>query len=309
MKLLQKILSHGLLIAFILAAVYGYTQREKLFPQWFPRSDHTHQQAEKDAQSKSKPVIPQENLPAPTADTGTIGDESATGEAATVEPDELARNDNPGVDERLDVSTTTEAGTQNEVTEAEPVPARASAEIPGATTVDEKEAVRHAQTDISETAPPAQEKIVLAQEDIVLEEAPRETAEPESVVVKQDAQAPVQEAESGTTDEPGGDKQLQEQLVQARQYFWQRNLQAAEEIYTSLAESYPDNPDVWGEIGNFYYSLRKRVPMIEAYTRSAKLLIARGDPRRARQLVSILYRLGAPQARQLEMELMQQAGG
>lgn len=311
MKLLQKILSHGLLIAFILAAIYAYIQRETLFPQWFPKSSHSHQQVEKDTQSKIEPVLPQENLSASPAGAGKAGDEPATVEATTVEPDEPARDDNPSTDEKSkesgsampeNVSTTPEGRVLNEVTEAEPVPARAPTEIPGTTPADEVEVAQQQQAGITGIATPAQVEATR-------EAGSVEAAEPKPVVVVKEAEAPVQEAKSVATDEPGDDRQLQAQLVQARQYFWQRNLPAAEEIYTSLAESYPDNPDLWGEIGNFYYSLRKRVPMIEAYTRSAKLLIARGEPQRARQLVRILHQLGSPQARQLEMEVLQQTGG
>ncbi|MFQ5644190.1 MAG: hypothetical protein ACE5FQ_10910, partial [Thiogranum sp.] len=37
MKLVQKILSHGLLIAFIVAAFFIYMNRVDLFPQWFAK--------------------------------------------------------------------------------------------------------------------------------------------------------------------------------------------------------------------------------------------------------------------------------
>ena len=193
---------------------------------------------------------------------------------------------------------------QDEVIEPEPVSAQEPAAKSGIPSVQEPvtapEITVQVQTPVTDTP---------VQEDTLIAETPIEEVEPSPVEVVQEPALPAQAEESVAITAPGIDEQLQAQLAQARQYFWQRNLPAAEEIYHSLAESYPDNPDVWGEIGNFYFSLRKREPVIEAYSRSAELLIARGEALRAHQLVRILYRLGAPQARRLEMQLMQQAGG
>ena len=38
MKLVQKVLSHGLLIAFFVAVFFVYMNRAELFPQWFSKA-------------------------------------------------------------------------------------------------------------------------------------------------------------------------------------------------------------------------------------------------------------------------------
>ena len=43
MKLIQKILSHGLLIAFVVGAFFAYTNRAELFPQWFGKKEKAWQ--------------------------------------------------------------------------------------------------------------------------------------------------------------------------------------------------------------------------------------------------------------------------
>jgi len=44
MKLVQKILSHGLLIVIILAAFFAYTKRDELFPELMSKIDKHEQQ-------------------------------------------------------------------------------------------------------------------------------------------------------------------------------------------------------------------------------------------------------------------------
>jgi hypothetical protein len=104
------------------------------------------------------------------------------------------------------------------------------------------------------------------------------------------------------------DAQLERRLEEVRALFWRRDLSAATTAYQSLGQAYPENAEVWGEIGNFYYSLREAKAATAAYTRAIELLVQQGDQPRARQLLGVVYRLDAAAARKLEMRL-QQAGG
>jgi hypothetical protein len=59
MRLLQKILSHGLLIAFLCAAFFLYIYRVDLFPQWFGGETQSMARSSAGAQTAVPPVPPQ----------------------------------------------------------------------------------------------------------------------------------------------------------------------------------------------------------------------------------------------------------
>jgi len=122
---------------------------------------------------------------------------------------------------------------------------------------------------------------------------------------------PATESPAASEPEPqmnAEDARLQQQLGQARELYWSRDLRGAAAAYHSLGEAYPDNAEVWGEIGNFYYSLRRSGQAGAAYSHAIELLMQNNDPVRARQLLAVLFRLDARKARELESRL-QQAGG
>ena len=56
MKLIQKILSHGLLIAFFVAVFFLYLYRADLFPQWFDEQAETVAMTETETSAQSQPV-------------------------------------------------------------------------------------------------------------------------------------------------------------------------------------------------------------------------------------------------------------
>jgi hypothetical protein len=121
----------------------------------------------------------------------------------------------------------------------------------------------------------------------------------------------VDTAPADKTDEPStgaGDEQLEQQLEAVRAQYWRRDLRGAAAGYQSLGQAYPDNADLWGEIGNFYYSLRQSAPAAAAYSRAIELLVRQDDLPRARQLLDVLYRLDASAARELEMRLRRVGG-
>ncbi|VAW79354.1 hypothetical protein MNBD_GAMMA13-251 [hydrothermal vent metagenome] len=101
------------------------------------------------------------------------------------------------------------------------------------------------------------------------------------------------------------DKSLQQQLDEARELYWQHDVHAAEAVYQSLGRDYPKNSDVWGEIGNFYFSIRQSHPASRAYYRTVSLLIDAGDTQKARQLLGVLYQLDADRGRELDVRLQQ----
>jgi tetratricopeptide (TPR) repeat protein len=158
-----------------------------------------------------------------------------------------------------------------------------------------------------------------AQEQAAQEQAAQEQTAPEQAAPAAQPQVatamprarPGPAVESPAVAEPqisAEDARLQQQLGQAREFYWSRDLRGAAAAYQSLGEAYPDNAEVWGEIGNFYFSLRRSEQAGAAYSHAIELLMQNNDPVRARQLLGVLFRLDARKARELETRL-QQAGG
>lgn len=101
---------------------------------------------------------------------------------------------------------------------------------------------------------------------------------------------------------------LEAQLERARALYWHEDMRGAAAIYQALTEAYPDNPDVWGEAGNFYFSQQQRDLAAEAYYHAIDLLIQQGRLPQARQLLDVMHQLDAAAARKLERRLAA-AGG
>ncbi len=268
MKLIQKILSHGLLIAFIVGAIFAYTQRSIWFPEWFGHRARATQPlspatSEVSASEGIGPARMQPSAPAvqaaPAATPAKAADADSAGKTFAPE---------------MDV-----AGTMPS--------ARTDADVASPPTPEA-------------TAPPPQ--------------AGTTTAPAESVARAEIAPAPLAADNSDQSQArpppaaAGTDRELEKRLEKARRRYWQRDLSGAAMAYQALGEDYPDNPAVWGEMGNIYFHMRQREPAAEAYSRCVELLFQQGASLHARRLLSVLYRLDAARAHELERHL-QQAGG
>ena len=83
MKIVQKIFSHGLLIAFFVAVFFVYLYRGELFPQWFDKQAQTEVTPSQSAAQQS-PVVSAEE-PQPAQPFGTDGKNPAA-ELVSTEP-------------------------------------------------------------------------------------------------------------------------------------------------------------------------------------------------------------------------------
>jgi cytochrome c-type biogenesis protein CcmH/NrfG len=101
------------------------------------------------------------------------------------------------------------------------------------------------------------------------------------------------------------DADFQSRLDQARQHYWRRDMPAAEQAYRRLTESHPERAELWGELGNVFFSQKEMVQATDAYYRAIELLIEQGDTARARQLLGAMHQLDAEKAKQLETRLRQ----
>jgi hypothetical protein len=390
MKLVQKILSHGLLIAFIVAAFFLVTNRAELFPQWFAKSQASAGKAVSERQPDTaaeqpaartvtrplpeKTLIKREGAAVPQV--APAGDEASGGETAAPLAS-MSAADTPVAEAPAPAAGITPPVAEAPAPAAEITPPVAEAPAPAAgITPPVAEAPAPAAgiaPPASETAPPAAAAPAVAEAPASAESGPagettgtgsvtawqrREpgaSAEPPTyrpldeakpaeakpaeaaqeppateTVAAPAAQQAAEPAASAQTTTPeaaaatavpqttvaaaaqaGGsasDAQLERRLEEVRALFWRRDLSAATTAYQSLGQAYPENAEVWGEIGNFYYSLREAKAATAAYTRAIELLVQQGDQPRARQLLGVVYRLDAAAARKLEMRL-QQAGG
>jgi tetratricopeptide (TPR) repeat protein len=311
MKLVQKILSHGLLIAFIVAAFFAYTNRTKLFPQWFGKTEKAVQQAANEtpegapapAERKVSRPMPEKTLskkPVAPLEEATHGaaEETAT-QPVPAAPEKEVEPKTPPSHEPEDSSAARQLVEPPMAAEAPPPPV-VTAETPGQ--------VQQVQADTAGSAgvqtPPQQAQTT---ESAAATAQPVTSAKPD-VAATPAAAGDQMQASSQQQAIPPADAQLEKQLEEARRFYWQRNLREAAAAYQALSEAYPQNADVWGEMGNVYFSLRQREPASAAYSRCIELLIDQGDQARARQLLNVLFRLDAPKARELETQ-MQQVGG
>ena len=363
MKLVQKILSHGLLIAFLVAAFFVYSNRNELFPQWFAKapagSNVSSRQAVAEPQAAAtdgpgvggqtprqlqaggvktpdvvtarsdvtETQVPQYR-PKASDDAGV---ESGTGTRGSVEP--LAA---PGEEAAI---ATAPAGMQ--VTAAEPPATQQETSVAGTDTADVAEDVEVSDSTPVETVAPAEDSRfrplessntgdniaheagpvvppAAAAESEIIEPA-RPYVPPEAAVearppvetVAVETPEPAVEPEPESTDAAPAidvDAKIEAGLLEARRRYWQRDMRGASAAYDAVAKANPDNADVWGEIGNFYYSLRQRQPASQAYARAIELLINQQDSEHATRLLDVLFQLDADRARELAVRL-QQAGG
>ncbi len=281
MKLVQKILSHGLLIAFIVAAFFIYTNRMELFPQWFARSAPAtagHSQVKTKspaiaAKQESRPDVGGDaqvpvSVKPDTAVSEPIGETPATASedrqvqasAAAVQPEPAGVQEHPANDEPEPVF--------RPLTETEPV------EVADAVSGDE---------------------------------AGSQEAEVISALPEQEVAATTEQA-AATGQDAAAASDFQQRLELARAYFWQRDIRAALQTYQSLAESYPERAEVWGELGNLYFNIGKVPAAMNSYAHAVELLVEQGDAVRARELLNVMYRLDARGASQFEMHLRQTGG-
>lgn len=119
--------------------------------------------------------------------------------------------------------------------------------------------------------------------------------EPLAAPVSEEAQQPVDNAVSGTTP--------YEVMAKAREAFWLRDFELAEEQYRKLIQLEPDNPDGYGEMGNMYFSQGKWEEAAAAYYQAGARLLSDGLVEQARQMVDVIRGLNGSQADDLEAQI------
>ena len=89
-------------------------------------------------------------------------------------------------------------------------------------------------------------------------------------------------------------------LAAAREAYWLRDYEQAEQHYRALIAMDPENPDGYGELGNMYFSQGDWEKAATAYYEAGVRLVDQGLTDHAMQLVEVIRGLDGNQASQLE---------
>jgi tetratricopeptide (TPR) repeat protein len=114
---------------------------------------------------------------------------------------------------------------------------------------------------------------------------------------------PDQEVVSITADVTTTEKPY-EVMATARESYWLRDFDAAEQHYQELIRIDPDNPDGYGEMGNMYFSQGNWEQAAAAFYEAGTRLLKQGHVLQAQQMVEVIRGLNGPQAEELEAQVV-----
>jgi len=92
-------------------------------------------------------------------------------------------------------------------------------------------------------------------------------------------------------------------LKTARQSYWTGNSQGAEKIYLNLVAIEDTNPDIYGELGNVYYTQGKWKEAGQAYYEAAVRLLALDKNIQVNYLLRVIQGLDAESAEKLKQKI------
>jgi hypothetical protein len=92
-------------------------------------------------------------------------------------------------------------------------------------------------------------------------------------------------------------------LASAREAYWLRDYQTAEDFYRSMIADDPDNPDGYGELANMYFNQGNWEAAAAAYYEAGTRLVKAGLLAPAKELVDVIRGLNGPQADALDQEV------
>jgi len=133
----------------------------------------------------------------------------------------------------------------------------------------------------------------------------QEKIEAESIKSSADNVIPVKNAVQ--TEDDNKNVHLTEDAKQmfymARQSYWMGNALAAENIYLQLADIEDDNPDIYGELGNVYYTQGKWSEAGKAYYEAAVRLIDLDRKNQVDYLLRVIEGLDSASAEKLKQKI------
>lgn len=128
---------------------------------------------------------------------------------------------------------------------------------------------------------------------------------PSPAVTSTEAQdmAPMAEQQQASTDQQVGNASSEELLDQARTKFNEGDITGAIATYQQLSTIDPGNPNVFGELGNVFYSQGKWKEAGVAYYEAANRLLDKGNAAQVQYLYRVIQGLDQESADKLKQRL------
>jgi hypothetical protein len=98
---------------------------------------------------------------------------------------------------------------------------------------------------------------------------------------------------------PGSPPTYADGIQVAREAFWDGDFESAERAYIRVVERFPDDPDVFGELGNLYLAMGRKDLAMDAFFESGLRLRARGERSRLGEVADLLTAQGDGRGRLL----------
>ena len=264
-----------------------------------------------------------DTLPETVPDAAAVADDAAGPEAALEEP-VIAVPEQP---ESTAPDRVPSTPASEPVTEPEPEPAAVDAPVAPSATVTESEAVpEQPELTAPDRVPPTPASEPVTEPEPAAADAPAApsaTVTEDEVVTEQlespapDVTPPVPATEQVTDSEPestvaeapavalesNAGKSAYESLAAAREAYWLRDYEGAENHYRLLIQLEPDNPDWHGELGNMYFAQGQWEQAAAAYYEAGVRLMNDGMVVQARQMVNVIRGLNGAEADDLETQI------
>jgi len=318
MKLIRYLLSHIILLAFLVALGFAYYHRAHLFSDNInARIDSTvHRVMVLVKLSPEQPEASEQNLPVQEteprqADTvtaqeaSTVTEETPAVVAQVSETDAEVTKDDVSTSQRAAdltiapaTDTVTEAAIDQEQTQATEATTDNTTEATGPATEQAAEAGSAEPDPVLATAP--------APADPIPEQAPQVI---ETVVAQgNDVSESLPATESDQTAAASTDKEAvatshAELIGQARLAFQSGDSNKAISIYEELSDLNPDDPNVYGEMGNVLYAQGKWKEAGKAYYEAAIRLKRQGRMGQVQYLFRVIQGLDQESAEKLRSQL------
>lgn len=286
MKFLRHILSHLILISFLIALVSVFYYRTLLLPndvvakvdgivkEVYPPALSFVSKRDYFWSIKGERIVSFDDLNLFEKDDGIVNEAKVT-ETAKIEPQKVSEI------ESQDVAKVEE--------EAKPAP---TPEI-----IVEKEVEPKKHDVVSSDKTIVQEPVIATvKEDNPLQEVVKQPVEP--IVIKEKGnELPVVVKDSDTSSE-------RDLLISARSAFNQGDMPGSENYYIQLSELDHDNADIFGELGNVYYSQGKWDEAGQAYYEAAIRLITEKKYEQVNYLQRVISGLNTEHAEKLSQLMM-----
>jgi tetratricopeptide (TPR) repeat protein len=114
---------------------------------------------------------------------------------------------------------------------------------------------------------------------------------------------PASVAAPATSLESDAGKSAYESLAAAREAYWLRDYEGAENHYRLLIQLEPDNPDWYGELGNMYFAQGQWQQAAAVYYEAGVRLLNDGKVVQASQMVDVIRGLNGVEADDLEEQI------